>query len=134
MSLITNLYGDPKALQPLNTWLCSSTQNHDGKYTYTSDRNYWSVLLPEIKPGYVIAVDFDTTRRDAFKMENCSAIYSGHTTLAGIYNSGNCSLFCSNGKGVSVTINRIGIYSQDDWNRLQQYGLDWFDGDTMPLG
>ena len=134
MSLITNLYGDPKALQPLNTWLCSSTQNHDGKYTYTSDRNYWSVLLPEIKPGYVIAVDFDTTRRDAFKMENCSAIYSGHTTLAGIYTSGNCSLFCSNGKGVSVTINRIGIYSQDDWNRLQQYGLDWFDGDTMPLG
>ncbi len=133
MSLITNLYADPKALHALNTWLCSHTQNHDGKYTYTGFSDDWSVFLPEIKPGYVIAVDFDTTRRDAFDLEGCAEIYRGHTTLAGIYNSGNFSLFCTDGDGVSATINRIGMYSQDDWNRLRQYGLDWFDGDTMPL-
>lgn len=133
MSLITNLYGDPKALQPRDMWGCSRTQNRDGKYTYFGDNYPWSVFMPH-KPGYVTAVDFDSNRHDVFYLEGCTAIYSGHTTLAGIYGEGNCSLFCSNGKGVSVTINRIGMYSQDDWNRLQQYGLDWFDGDTMPLG
>lgn len=134
MSLITNLYSDSKALQPLSTWQCSRTQNRDGKYTYFGDNYPWSVFLPGITPGCVIAVDFDSDRRDAFYLESCTAIYSGRTTLAGIYNGGNCTLFCRNGKGVSVTINRIGLYSQDDWNRLRQYGLDWFDGDTMPLG
>lgn len=81
----------------------------------------------------MVAVDFSTSRRDAFKLENCQTIYSGSTTLAGVYGIGNCSLYCSGGEGVSVTVNRIGLYSQDDWERLRQYGLDWFDGDTMPL-
>lgn len=134
MTLITNLYTDPKALHALNTWLANATQNGDGKYTYTGHGNDWSVLFSGIKPGLVLVIDFSTSRRDAFELENCQRIYSSSTTLAGIYTgTGNCSLYCHNGKGVSVTINRIGMYSLDDWNRLRQYGLDWFDGDTMPL-
>ncbi len=133
MSLITNLYADPKALRPLNAWNCDCKQNSDGKYVYTGHANDWAAILFEIKPGCVFAVDFSTSRRDAFKLESCQTIYSGSTTLAGVYEGGsNCSLYCSNGKGVSATINRIGMYSQDDWKRLRQYGLDWFDGDTMP--
>lgn len=133
MSLITNLYGNPKALRQLNNWNCVCEQNSDGKYVYTGHANDWAAILSGIKPGCVIAVDFSTSRRDAFKLESCQTIYSGSTTLAGVYEGGaNCSLYCSNGKGVSATINWIGMYSQDDWQRLRQYGLDWFDGDTMP--
>ena len=133
MSLITNLYADPNALHALNTWLVGTAQNSDGKYVYTGHSHDWAVLLRGVTSGWVVAVDFSTSRRDAFKLENCQTIYKSSTTLAGIYERGNCSLYCSNGEGVSVTINRIGMYSQDDWNRLRKYGLDWFDGDTMPL-
>ncbi len=132
MSLITNLYGDSKALRPLANWNCNSEQNSDGKYVYTGLSDVWAAILRGIKRGCVVAVDFSTSRRDAFKLENCQTIYSGTTTLAGVYGIGNCSLHCSDGDGVSATINRIGVYSQDDWQRLRQYGLEWFDGDTMP--
>lgn len=132
MSLITNLYADSKALRPLSPWGCDRNKNSDGKYVYTGNTRNWAALLSGITPGFVVAVDFSTSRRDAFKLENCQTIYSGSTTLAGVYESGNCSLYCSDGVGVSATINRIGMYSQDDWKRLRQYGLDWFDGDTMP--
>lgn len=133
MSLITNLYADPNALHALNTWMAGTAQNSDGKYVYTGHSHDWAVLLSGVTPGWVVAVDFSTSRRDAFKLENCQTIYKSSTTLAGVYQMGNCSLYCSGGDGVSATINRIGMYSQDDWNRLRQYGLDWFDGDTMPL-
>lgn len=132
MSLITNLYADPKALRNLNTWMAGANKNSDGKYVYTGYAHDWAVILSGVAPGCVVAVDFSTSRRDAFKLENCQTIYRGTTTLAGVYESGNCSLYCSDGDGVSATINRIGVYSQDDWQRLRQYGLEWFDGDTMP--
>lgn len=132
MSLITNLYADPKALLSLNTWMAGVNKNSDGKYVYTGSTHEWAAILSGIAPGCVVAVDFSTSRRDAFKLENCQTIYSGSTTLAGVYESGNCSLYCSGGDDVSATINRIGMYSQDDWKRLRQYGLEWFDGDTMP--
>lgn len=132
MSLITNLYADPKALRSLRVWGAIADKNSDGKYVYTGNNNVWAAILSGIKQGYVIAVDFNTDRRDAFKLENCQTIYSGTTTLAGVYDAGNCSLYCSDGDGVSATVNRIGMYSQDDWKRLRQYGLEWFDGDTMP--
>lgn len=132
MSLITNLYANPKALQPLGAWNCDHKQNSDGKYVYTGKADSWAVILHGIKQGCVIAVDFNTNRRDAFDLESCQVIYKSSTTLAGVYKGGgNCSLYCSGGNGVSVTVNRIGLYSQDDWDRLRQYGLDWFDGDTM---
>lgn len=130
---ITNLYTDPKALRALNTWLAGTEKNGDGKYVYTGHAHYWSATLQGVTHGCVVAVDFSTSRRAAFKLENCREIYRSSTTLAGVYEIGNCSLYCSGGEGVSVTVNRIGLYSQDDWNRLRQYGLDWFDGDTMPL-
>lgn len=133
MTLITNLYADPKALHALNTWLAVTTQNGDGKYVYTGHNRNWSVALQGVTPGWVVAVDFNTSRRDVFSLEHCQMIYKSSTTLAGVYGSDNCSLYCSDGEGVSVTVNRIGMYSLDDWNRLRQYGLDWFDGDTMPL-
>lgn len=133
MSLITNLYTDPKALRALTTWMAGVKKNSDGKYVYTGQAQNWSAILPGIAHGCVVAVDFSTSRRDAFKLEGCQTIYSGSTTLAGVYGTGNCSLACTDGEGVSVTVNRIGVYSQDDWERLRQYGLDWFDGDTMPL-
>lgn len=133
MSLITNLYADPKALRHLNNWNCVCEQNSDGKYVYTGHANDWAAILSGIKRGCVIAVDFSTSRRDAFNLESCQVIYKSSTTLAGVYEGGaNCSLYCSGGNGVSATVNRIGLYSQDDWDRLRQYGLDWFDGDTMP--
>lgn len=133
MSLITNLYADPKALRPHVAWNCNGEQNSDGKYVYTGYTDVWAVVLSGIKQGYVIAVDFNTDRRDAFSLESCQVIYKSSTTLAGVYKGGaNCSLHCSGGNGVSATVNRIGLYSQDDWDRLRQYGLDWFDGDTMP--
>lgn len=132
MSLITNLYANPKALRPLGAWNCDCNQNSDGKYVYTGRNNVWAAILPGIKQGYVVAVDFNTDRRDAFNLENCQVIYKSSTTLAGVYNGdSNCSLYCSGGNGVSAKVNRIGLYSQDDWDRLRQYGLDWFDGDTM---
>lgn len=132
MSLITNLYANPKALRPLGAWNCGCKQNSDGKYVYTGQADVWSAILTGIKRGCVIAVDFNTDRRDAFNLERCHVIYKSSTTLAGVYKGGgNCSLYCSGGNGVSVTVNRIGLYSQDDWDRLRQYGLDWFDGDTM---
>lgn len=133
MSLITNLYADPNASHALDTWLAGTAQNSDGKYVYTGHVRDWAVLLSGVAPGWVVAVDFSTSRRDAFKLENCQTIYKSSTTLAGVYQMGNCSLYCSDGDGVSATVNRIGMYSLEDWNRLRQYGLDWFDGDTMPL-
>lgn len=133
MSLITNLYADPKALLALAPWNAAVVENGDGKHVYTGLSYSWSAILKGITPYCVVAVDFSTSRRDAFILENCRTIYNGHTTLAGVYGTGNCSLFCRNGNGVSATINRIGVYSQADWERLRQYGLDWFDGDTMPL-
>lgn len=132
MSLITNLYADPKALRNLNVWMAGVNKNSDGKYVYTGHAHDWAAILSGVAPGCVVAVDFSTSRRDAFKLENCQTIYRGTTTLAGVYERGNCSLYCSDGDGVSATINRIGVYSQDDWQRLRQYGLDYFDGDTMP--
>ncbi len=132
MSLITNLYANPKALRNLNVWMAGVNKNSDGKYVYTGHARDWAVILNGVASGCVVVVDFSTSRRDAFKLENCQTIYSGTTTLAGIYESGNCSLYCTDGDGVSATINRIGVYSQDDWQRLRQYGLEWFDGDTMP--
>lgn len=133
MSLITNLYANPKALRPLGNWNCDYKKNSDGKYVYTGNANVWAVVLRGIKRGCVIAVDFNTDRRDVFNLESCQVIYKSSTTLAGVYKGGdgNCSLHYSGGDGVSVTVNRIGLYSQDDWDRLRQYGLDWFDGDTM---
>lgn len=133
MSLITNLYADPNASHALDTWLAGTTKNSDGKYVYTGVARNWSALLKGPIIGYVVAFDFSTSRRDVFRLENCREIYRDTTTLAGVYQWGNCSLYCSDGDGVSATVNRIGMYSQDDWNRLRQYGLDWFDGDTMPL-
>ncbi len=133
MSLITNLYANPKALRPLVAWNCDCKQNSDGKYVYTGHADVWAAVLGGIKQGCVIAVDFNTDRRDAFNLESCQVIYKSSTTLAGVYKGGgNCSLHCSGGNSVSATVNRIGLYSQDDWERLRQYGLDWFDGDTMP--
>lgn len=132
MSLITNLYADPKALLNLKPWSATVDKNSDGKYVYTGQAHDWAAILNGVAPGCVVAIDFSTSRRDAFKLENCQTIYSGTTTLAGVYESGNCSLYCKDGDGVSATINRIGVYSQDDWQRLRQYGLEWFDGDTMP--
>lgn len=133
MSLITNRYADPKALHALTTWMAGVEKNSDGKYVYTGYAQNWAAILSGVPHGCVTAIDFSTSRRDAFKLEGCQTIYSGSTTLAGVYGDGNCSLYCSDGEGVSVTVNRIGVYSQDDWERLRQYGLDWFDGDTMPL-
>lgn len=133
MSLITNLYADPKALRPLATWLAGIEKNSDGKYVYTGQAHNWAAILHGVTHDCVVAVDFSTSRRDAFRLENCQEIYRDTTTLAGVYQTGNCSLLCDDGEGVSATVNRIGMYSQDDWNRLRQYGLDWFDGDTMPL-
>lgn len=134
MSLITNLYADPKALLQLRTWGCAAQKNSNGQYVYTGDTSIWAVIMSGIKPQRVVAVSFDTSSRDNFTLENCRAIYKSSTTLAGIYSGiGNCSLHCSDGNGVSATVNRIGLYSQDDWNRLRQYGLEWFDGDTMPI-
>lgn len=133
MSLITNLYADPKALHALITWMSGVEKNSDGKYVYTGHAQNWAAILSGVPYGCVTAIDFSTSRRDAFKLEGCQTIYSGSTTLAGVYGGGNCSLYCSDGEGVSVTVNRIGVYSQDDWGRLRQYGLDWFDGGTMPL-
>lgn len=133
MSLITNLYTDPNALRAIGTWRAAVAENGDGKHVYTGTSDNWSAILPGITPDCVVAVDFSTSRRDAFMLENCRTIYNGRTTLAGVYGTGICSLFCRNGNGVSATINRIGVYSQADWERLRQYGLDWFDGDTMPL-
>lgn len=133
MSLITNLYADPKALRTLKPWNVSTAKNGDGKYVYTGHANEWSAILQGATRYCVVAVDFSTSRRDAFILENCRTIYNGHTTLAGVFDTGTCSLYCRNGNGVSATINRIGMYSQADWERLQQYGLDWFDGETMPL-
>lgn len=132
MSLITNLYADPKALRSLTVWWVTADKNSDGKYVYTGHASEWAAILKGIASGCVVVIDFSTSRRDAFKLENCQTIYSGTTTLAGIYEGGNCSLYCKDGDGVSATINRIGVYSQDDWQRLRQYGLEWFDGDTMP--
>ena len=134
MSLITNLYADPKALRQLTVWGCDASKNSDGKYVYTGSTDTWAAILNTVTQGCVVAIDFNTSRRDAFSLESCRIIYNGPTTLAGVYDSSvNCSLYCSGGNGVSVTVNRIGMYSQDDWKRLQEYGLDWFDGDTMPL-
>lgn len=133
MSLITNLYADPNALHALDTWMANATKNNDGKYVYTGFARNWAALLKGTIRGYVVAFDFSTSRRDAFRLENCQEIYRDTTTLAGVYQIGNCSLYCSDGDGVSATVNRIGMYSLEDWNRLRQYGLDWFDGDTMPL-
>lgn len=133
MSLITNLYADPKALRPLATWLAGIEKNSDGKYVYTGQAHKWAAILHGVTHDCVVAVDFSTSRRDAFRLENCQEIYRDTTTLAGVYQMGNCSLLCDDGEGVSATVNRIGMYSQDDWNRLRQYGLVWFDGDTMPL-
>ena len=133
MSLVTNLYADPKALRQLALWVCGASKNSDGKYVYTGRAANWAVQLRGVATGCVVAIDFNTSRRDAFRLEGCRIIYNGPTTLAGVYNKGNCSLYCTGGNGVSVTVNRIGLYSQDDWKRLQEYGLDWFDGDTMPL-
>lgn len=132
MSLITNLYNDPNALRKLRLWVCDAQKNSDGKYVYTGNDDNWAAIFSGITLGDVVAVDFSTSSRDNFQLESCREIYRGSTTLAGVYGSGNCSLYCRNGNGVSVTVNRIGVYSQDDWNRLRQYGLDWFDGDTMP--
>lgn len=133
MSLITNLYDDPKALHALIAWCADAAKNSDGKYVYTGNSTRWAAVLSKIQRGCVVAFDFSTSRRDVFRLENCREIYRDTTTLAGIYQTGNCSLFCDGGDGVSATINRIGVYSLDDWNRLRQYDLDWFDGDTMPL-
>ena len=133
MSLITNLYADPKALHAITTWMAGVKRNSDGKYVYTGQAHNWAAILPGVTPGWVVAVGFSTSRRDAFRLENCQEIYRDTTTLAGVYQMGNCSLLCDDGEGVSATVNRIGMYSQDDWNRLRQYGLVWFDGDTMPL-
>ena len=133
MSLITNLYADPKALRSLNVWQAIADKNSDGKYVYTGLSDVWAAVLPGIKRDYVVAVDFTTDRRDAFDLEGCQMTYRSSTTLAGVYGGvGNCSLRCRGGNGVSATVNRIGLYSQDDWERLRQYGLEWFDGDTMP--
>lgn len=135
MSLITNLYADPNALQQLKVWACNSRKNSDGKYVYTGSNNTWSALFHGIPLGCVLAIDFDSSRRDSFMIEGCTDMYRGSTTWAGVYTTGgNCSLFCTgDGNGVSATVNRIGVYTQDDWNRLRQYGLEWFDGGTMPL-
>lgn len=134
MSPITNLYADPNALHPLNTWFCGARKNSDGKYVYTGNNNVWSAVLQGVTSGCVLAIDFDASRRDIFKLEGCTEIYRGSTTRAGVYTGGKCSLYCTgDGNGVSATVNRIGMYSQDDWNRLRQYGLEWFDGDTMPV-
>ena len=134
MTLITNLYADPQALRQLNVWFCSANKNGDGKYVYTGVNNFWSAVLRGVPAGCVLAIDFDASRRDVFTIEGCTNTYRGSTTLAGVYTGGNCSLYCTgDGKGVSATVNRIGVYSRDDWDRLRQYGLEWFDGDTMPL-
>ena len=133
MSVITNRYADPKALHALGTWMANVTKNGDGKYVYTNPTHVWSAVLRGIISGDVVVVDFSTSRRDAFKLENCQEIYRNTTTLAGVYKTGSCSLYCTSGEGVSATVNRIGVYSLEDWERLRQYGLDWFDGDTMPL-
>lgn len=134
MSPITNLYADPNALQQFNVWLCNARKNSDGKYVYTGKNNVWAAVFQGVPSGCVLAIDFDASRRDVFKLEGCNETYRGSTTLAGVYTGGNCSLYCTgDGNGVSVTVNRIGVYSQDDWNRLRQYGLEWFDGDTMPI-
>lgn len=134
MSDITNLYADPNALQQLDVWLCDARKNSDGKYVYTGNNNVWSAVLRGVLSGCVLAIDFDASRRDVFKLEGCTEICRGSTTWAGVYTGGNCSLYCTgDGNGVSATVNRIGMYTQDDWNRLRQYGLEWFDGDTMPV-
>ena len=133
MSLITNLYADPNAFQQLDNWGCTPQRNSEGKYVYTGSTDVWAAIMNGITPQSVVLVSFETSSRDKFTLENCSEIYKSSTTLAGIYSGiGNCSLHCTNGNGVSATVNRIGVYTQDDWNRLRQYGLDWFDGDTMP--
>ena len=122
MTLITNLYTAPKALRNLNVWSATADKSSNGKYVYTGYNHDWAVLLSGVASGCVVAVDFSTSRRDAFKLENCQTIYSGSTTLASVYESGHCSLYCSDGDGVSAT----------DWGTLRQYGLDWFDGEYAP--
>lgn len=115
MSIITNLYANSKALLQLGNWNCDCKQNSNGKYVYTGRNNIWAAVLHGVTPGWVVAVDFNTDRRDAFSLGGCQVIYKSSTTLAGVYEGvGNCSLHCSGGDGVSATVNRIGLYSQDD--------------------
>lgn len=133
MSVILNLYANPNAFLKLDNWGCSYQKNSEGKYVYTGSTDVWAAIMHGITPQRVVVVSFETSSRDNFKLENCREIYKSSTTLAGIYSGiDNCSLYCTKGKGVSATVNRIGMYTQDDWNRLRQYGLEWFDGDTMP--
>ena len=151
MTFVRNLSLNQNALKRVTTWGPSGEsvavkQNDDGSWTYTCPSNlsvvvpfdasnaYWTVGLSYVSVMYCDPVDgvvwkegFD---RSVLKDGAKDGIWHVRTTPAAPTSSPfwHPQFTCAN----PVTIRRLGLYTESDWQELHQLGLDWFDADLMP--
>ena len=152
MTFVRNLSLNQNATKRVETWSPSGEsvtvkQNDDGSWTYTCP-SHGSVVVPfngsnpYYTPGssYVSVMHCDPVDgvfwRNSF---NLSVLKDG--TRDGVWHMRTIPVVdtvspfwhpqftCAN----PVTIRRLGLYTESDWQELQQLGLDWFDADLMPL-
>lgn len=147
---LVNLSVNPNALKRVTTWSpagesVSVRQNDDGSWTYTGAYG-GSVVVPFDSsnalwtPGeeYVFVMHCDpvstlkwvgpeTVVRDGSADGVWHVRYKpadGQASAPFWHPQFSCP--------DAVTIRRLGIYTQSDFDQLQSLGLDWFDGDLMP--
>ena len=151
--VIANLSVDPNALRALRSWNPSGEsvtkqQNDDGSWTYTISgarsvvvpfylsAPYWAPGLSYVSVMYVdpvAGIEWGTgSGLTVLKNGSSDGIWHVRTTP----DTGTDAPFwhpqftCAN----PVTIRKLALYAESDWQALQPLGIDWFDGDLMPLG
>lgn len=152
MTFVRNLSLNQNATKRVETWSPSGEsvtvkQNDDGSWTYTCP-SPGSVVVPfngstpYWTPGssYVSVMHCDPVDgvnwRNSFNLSvlkdgTRDGVWHVRTTPTPVTGSPfwHPQFTCTN----PVTIRRLAIYTESDWQELQPLGLDWFDANLMPL-
>ena len=150
--VITNLSVNPNALRALRSWSPSGEsvtkqQNDDGSWTYTipsdvsvvvpfnTSAPYWTPGLSYVSVIYVdpvAGIKWGTgSGLTVLKNGSSDGIWHVRTTPSSDADAPfwQPQFTCAN----PVTIRKLAIYTESDFQDLQPLGLDWFDADLMPL-
>lgn len=99
-------------------------------------KNAVSVLCTPVEIGRTYVVDVGAATGGTFRLSfgNVNGEWAGKpiTTKATSVNTNKLFIRALN-DGDTVTVSKVTVCTQEDWEALQKLGLDCFDGDTMPL-
>lgn len=137
--IATNHYADPNALINQGAWssdgYLAAIRAEDGiHWTLDAPSTYHVFCLFTLmngggNTGMVGFARWNETGAKA-SIENSTELDSGPGWCASLLGEGNHALFGQLGFGLTPL--KYGLYSQSDWQAMQEAGVTWFDGGSVP--